>query len=78
MIKLNWFERKIKQFWFWYARQLADSYHRADGKRYVVVPYGERFIIMNNTDRKVINRLHKKEKRLNINDLLKMKAYSTK
>lgn len=78
MKKLSWLERKIKQFWFWYAKQQANSYHKSDGKRYVVVPYGDKFIVMNNTDRKVINRLHKKDKQININQLLKMAAYTTK
>ena len=78
MQRLNYIERKIKQFWFWYAKQLADSYHLADGKRYVVVPYGDRFIVMNNTDRKIINRSHRKHNRMDINWLLKRASYYTK
>lgn len=60
------------------AKNLANRLHSIDGKRYVVVKMGQKYLVMNNNDRKAINRKVKPSQRITFAQLLENKVYSTK
>lgn len=60
------------------AKRMADQNHQIDGKRYIVVKMGSQYLVMNNKDRKAINRKNRKIDRITFCQLAENAVYMTK
>ncbi|MDP2338046.1 MAG: hypothetical protein Q8N05_16695 [Bacteroidota bacterium] len=60
------------------ARKKADELHLLDGKHYIVVFWNNRYMVMNNHDRKAINITMPKHQQLSFVELMRNKVYATK
>jgi hypothetical protein len=68
----------INYFNYWWMKKEADRLHKTTGKRYHVVPAGPtKLMVVDNNWIKLYNQSLPKNKRITINDLLKMSYYST-
>lgn len=73
----RWIKIKIKQYRFWQARNMADNLHKSDGRRYIVVEIDGQFLVMNNRDRKALNRRVHKSQRMSFAQLMLHRSYTT-
>jgi hypothetical protein len=62
---------------FWYKKKEADRLHQLTGRRYFVIPAGNKLAIVDNRSIAAFNRAQPKGKRITINDLLKESYYAT-
>lgn len=73
----RWFRIKVKQYRFSQAKRMADNLHKSDGRRYIVVEIDNQFLVMNNRDRKALNKRVKKGQRMSFAQLMMYRSYST-
>ena len=73
----RWIRIKVKQFRFRQARQMADNLHKSDGRRYIVVEIDGQFLVMNNRDRKALNKRVPKAQRMSFAQMMLHSAYTT-
>ena len=73
----RWIKIKLKQYRFRQARQMADNLHKSDGRRYIVVEIDNQFLVMNNRDRKALNKRVPKPQRMSFAQLMMYRSYST-
>lgn len=59
------------------ACKMADEMHQIDGKRYIVIIWNGKYMVMNNNDRKLINKTMPKNQRLSFVQLMANKVYAT-
>jgi hypothetical protein len=62
---------------FKYAKRKADKLHKRDGKRYHVIPAGNKLAVVNNEVIKHLNKKLPKAQRIDIRDIMGMSYYST-
>lgn len=60
------------------ARNKADELHHLDGKRYFVIFWNGKYMVMNSNDRKAINSTMPKYNQLSFMQLMENKVYATK
>ena len=73
----NWIAIKVKQWRFRQARSMADSLHKADGRRYIVIEVDDQFLVLNNRDRKILNKKAHPRHRVSFHQLLNNRSYMT-
>ena len=75
---IDYIDRQIMIFRCHQAKKLADQCHEINGKKHIVVLVGKRYLVMNNMDRKIINRKNHKSKRISFHEMINNAVYMTK
>lgn len=68
----------VKAIRKWWAVQIANDEHRATGRQFMVVEYGNYFHVVDNRKRKAMNRRNQKFDRLTWKEMKENAVYTTK